>query len=246
MPDHLLVNVGNTTLRVGTSAAESWLAGTGDLLAGKLGSERFRQCPGTWVVASVVPAARQRLHEIGKACGATIHWVDAAMIPHVNCFGVDMATVGADRIANIAAAVRLLALPAIVVDCGTAITTEIVTAGPRFLGGVILPGRQMARRALHHFTGKLPEAPMASDDSPGAVGLNTLSAIRSGVDLGLLGAVRQIVETTIRECGFARCTVVATGGDAPFFTRNLECLAPAPDNFTFEGIAELGARLAEE
>ena len=46
--------------------------------------------------------------------------------------------------------------PAVIVDVGTAITVDLVSADGAFLGGAILPGIQMSARALHEFTDLLP------------------------------------------------------------------------------------------
>ena len=46
--------------------------------------------------------------------------------------------------------------PAVVVDVGSAITVDLVSADGAFLGGAILPGIGMSARALHEFTDLLP------------------------------------------------------------------------------------------
>ena len=66
--------------------------------------------------------------------------------------------VGVDRLLDAVAANRLRdpARPAVVVDVGTAITVDALSADGVFLGGAILPGIAMSARALHEFTDMLP------------------------------------------------------------------------------------------
>ena len=49
-------------------------------------------------------------------------------------------TIGADRLANAVAVNELYGRPAIVVDFGTAVTFDVVSAAGDYVGGVIAPG----------------------------------------------------------------------------------------------------------
>jgi type III pantothenate kinase len=192
------------------------------------------------VIASVVPAARDAL---AQAAGERpLHWLIAAADTGLDFSAVDPTTLGADRVANALAAAHHCPLPAIVVDCGTAITTEVVSADRRFLGGAILPGRALARRALHTGTGQLPAIPL-EDDCPAALGRNTRDALRAGIDLGLLGAVRHLVQESSRALGGAGLPALAVGGDRHFFARHLDLLQAGDDDFTLHGLAAWAARL---
>ena len=61
---------------------------------------------------------------------------------------VDCSTLGADRVANAAALAEFYPLPGAVIDCGTAITLELVDENRRFAGGAIAPGRALMRSSL--------------------------------------------------------------------------------------------------
>ena len=104
--------------------------------------------------------------------------------------------VGIDRLVD-AVAVNRLRRPheaAAIVDVGSAITVDLVSAAGEFLGGAILPGIEMAARALHHFTDLLPLVDASELESPPpAVGDDTVSAIRAGLYWGAVGAIRQLV-----------------------------------------------------
>lgn len=117
-------------------------------------------------------------------------------------------TLGPDRIAALAAVAELYpGREALVVDCGTAITFDRLSADGVFLGGNISPGVGMRLRALHAFTKKLPEVESRSEGP--LWGLTTEQAMRSGA---LYGAIAEI-EYYARQC--PEGTVVAiTGGRA--------------------------------
>ncbi len=85
--------------------------------------------------------------------------------------------------------------PAIVVDAGTAITVDLVSADGAFEGGVILPGFRLTAQALAAGTNQLPLASFTGQDQPPpVVGKNTDGAIRSGLFWGAVGAVREVIE----------------------------------------------------
>ena len=104
--------------------------------------------------------------------------------------------VGVDRLLDAVAANRLRrpGRPAIVVDVGTAITVDLVSADGAFRGGAILPGIAMSARAMHEFTDLLPLIEMSELGSPPpAVGTSTVSAMRSGLFWGAVGSIRELV-----------------------------------------------------
>lgn len=108
------------------------------------------------------------------------------------------AKVGIDRLLNAWASQFLLSpnQSAIIVDSGTATTVDLVTPGPVFRGGSILPGLRLSARALHDYTARLPLLDV--DESllqlPSVPGRNTEDAIMAGLFLGQLGAVREIAQ----------------------------------------------------
>ena len=124
---------------------------------------------------------------------------------------------GADRIAGaIAAARRQPGRNLIVVDCGTATTFDVVTAGGDYLGGVILPGVGVSAETLASRTAKLPRVEIARPES--VLGRSTVESIQSGLYHGHSGAIRHLVAELTREVfGGERPHVVGTGGFARMF-----------------------------
>lgn len=148
---------------------------------------------------------------------------------------VDTSTLGLDRIANAAAAFSLAGGPAIVVDCGTCLNTVVVDGAGCFLGGAILPGRGIMRRALHDYTAQLPLLELR-DELPCPIGRNTLDAMAAGTDLAGIGALRELLSRTQQQL-HEKYAVFATGGDAPYFLRALpDVLDPAPPLLTLTGV----------
>jgi type III pantothenate kinase len=167
------------------------------------------------VVASVAPA-RARL-VLGALRGAglrvhTAHWRD----PWPFEIDVDAPErVGVDRLANVAGLVALGIQTGLAIDAGTAITLDVLHRG-RFVGGLILPGFELAARALHEHTSLLPYVE-ASGPVP-LVGRDTRGALRAGVHHGTLQAIAGLARRLCAELGpGARC--VTTGGQGQLAAR---------------------------
>ena len=145
--------------------------------------------------------------------------------------------VGADRVLNAVALKTLFGAPAVAVDFGTATTFDCLDASGAYAGGAILPGPNTAARALHAFTAKLPLVPVRRPAR--AIGRDTVECLQSGLYFGYLGMIREVLARTRAELG-GRPKVVATGGLAPLFLKDLPGVAHAPD------LTLTGLRLAHE
>ncbi|MFZ5833296.1 MAG: type III pantothenate kinase, partial [Planctomycetota bacterium] len=151
--------------------------------------------------------------------------------------------VGIDRLLDAVAAnaLRDPARPAVVVDVGSAITVDLVSAAGAFQGGAILPGLGMAARALHEFTDLLPliEAHELGEPPP-VVGPATVPAMRSGLFWGAVGAVRELVQHMAGD----EAQVFLTGGAGMAVARLLGPRAMVVPHLTLSGIALTAARAA--
>jgi len=119
--------------------------------------------------------------------------------------------VGADRIVNAVGAYSKHRRELIVVDFGTAITFDYVTAKGEYAGGVIAPGVSISSDALFERTASLPRVEFSRPAT--VVGKNTIESIRSGLFYGFVGLVDGIVERIKKERA-CRPLVIATGGYA--------------------------------
>ena len=117
--------------------------------------------------------------------------------------------VGADRIVDAVAAVKLYGAPVIVVDLGTATVLDAVSRDGEYLGGAITPGINVSVDALYRNTSLLRRVELVAPSE--AVGRNTTAALQSGIVFGYAGLVSTMVERFKAEIG-ADAKVVGTGG----------------------------------
>ena len=131
-------------------------------------------------------------------------------------------TLGADRLAAAVGAAYLRpGQHTLVVDAGTALKCDLVTASNTFAGGSIAPGLRLRLRALHDFTGRLPLLELPAPAAPVQLtGTTTASAMLSGVLNGALLEVQGFVKTYEQQ--YPGLGVLLTGGDAPYFAARLQ------------------------
>lgn len=144
-------------------------------------------------------------------------------------------SIGADRLANAAAVAQLYGYPAIVVDFGTAVTFDVVSAGGDYVGGVIAPGLEAMTSFLYDRTALLPK--LSLREPLRAIGKTTRDAMMSGAVFGYRGLVREILIRIGRE-NFPRSKprIVATGGYAQLIARRLPEIEAVHPNLTLEGL----------
>lgn len=141
--------------------------------------------------------------------------------------------VGADRIVDAAAAMKLYGGPVIVVDMGTATVFDAVTADGDYLGGAIVTGMTIAHDALFSNTSQLRRVELVSPET--AIGRNTIHAIQSGIVLGYADLVRGMVARFDRELG-GGAKVVATGGMAHIIEREAGVFDDVNPDLTLTGL----------
>jgi type III pantothenate kinase len=146
---------------------------------------------------------------------------------------------GADRIVNAVAAVEKYGFPLIAVDLGTATTLDVIDESGRYVGGLILPGIQVAVEALVRRTALLP--PFTIERPDGIVGNTTVAGLRSGAIYGAAGQVDGIVRFIRREYPLP-FQVVATGGFAELVAPFSETIRLVDPWLTLEGLRILWER----
>ena len=98
-------------------------------------------------------------------------------------------TLGHDRIAAVVGAYRQSPDRwALVVDCGTAITYDVLSPEGEFIGGNIAPCIFMRLEALNHYTDRLPL--IETDGDTPRWGYDTATALRSGAINGVIAELR--------------------------------------------------------
>lgn len=142
-------------------------------------------------------------------------------------------TLGVDRIALVSASAMLYPNNnVLVIDAGTCITYDIITKENNYLGGAISPGIGLRYQALHNLTANLP---LLSIKQPkNLIGSNTNESLHSGVINGVVGEIKCV--TNDYKKIFKELTVILTGGDAEFLSKQLKSSIFANSNFLLEGL----------
>src|ERR687885_2252896 len=120
--------------------------------------------------------------------------------------------IGPDRLVNAVAGFERLGGPCVIVDFGTAVTHDVVSAEGGYLGGVIFPGVEISLEALTERAAALPRIDLVEPRT--LIGKSTVDAIRSGVLFGFAAMVDGIV-ARLRDALGAGTRTIATGGRAP-------------------------------
>lgn len=94
---------------------------------------------------------------------------------------------GTDRKLSLIAVHRISELPLVTVNCGTAVTVNLLDEDNKCLGGVIIPGYYLQAKALHIFTSNLPLIEKLEND--GFIGQNTEDSIRYGIINSIVGGI---------------------------------------------------------
>ena len=146
--------------------------------------------------------------------------------------------IGPDRLAN-AAAISPLKQSAIVIDFGTAVTFDVVSAanGGTYLGGVIAPGLGALCNDLHQRTALLPRIDLAEPAS--AIGKSTEHAMQVGAVIGYRGLIREILSALSKELPEPP-SIHATGGDATLITSGMPEITNVNPTLTLLGIQKIG------
>lgn len=125
-------------------------------------------------------------------------------------------TLGMDRLAAAIGAKSFFPeQPCLVIDLGTCITYDFISADNKFLGGMIAPGVRMRLEAMHHFTQKLPFISWQPEQDIKVIGNTTERAMLSGAVNGVKGEIystRQYYQALYPDLQTILC-----GGDSPYF-----------------------------
>ena len=136
---------------------------------------------------------------------------------------------------------HLYGAPGIVIDFGTAVTFDIVSADRHYIGGVIAPGLRLMTDYLHERTALLPLVELHYP--PSVVGKSTVHAIQVGAAIGYQGMVRGLLDAIRKELGQTQSMsfqIVATGGDAAWIAAGLPEIQAVDDDLTLHGLRLVG------
>jgi type III pantothenate kinase len=176
-----------------------------------------------FVVSSVVPKKNRLVQQAAEK--TKVLWLNPRLELGVGIDYPKPKSIGADRLANAAAVTALYGYPAIVVDFGTAVTFDIVSACRTYIGGVIAPGLEAMTNFLYQRTALLPK--LSLKEPRRAIGKSTIEAMLSGAVFGYRGLVREILARIRAEQFPQKVYIVTTGGCARYRAQ-----LPEIDRFT--------------
>lgn len=243
---NLLIDLGNSRLKWAQHAPGLWRTGAAALddempsLLDRLW--RDLDTPRKVVVCSVAnPIRRQTLEQWVQT-----HWSVTPQIVRAQAeqLGVknlyrQPAQLGVDRWVALIGARGLTTSAACVVDCGTAVTVDALSAEGEFLGGAVFPGLHMLRDSLVQGTAGIP---VTEGDATDCLARSTADGVAAGTLFGLAGAVERLTDE-YRQTLSESMKVFLTGGDAPELAARLRTAnTPVPD-LVLKGLARIADTL---
>jgi type III pantothenate kinase len=245
----LVIDVGNTNITLGvfedvnlkaTFRLTTHTARTSDefglilcdlLKAKNIGCEDIA----TVIIASVVPKI---MHSLASGI---IKYLDITpiIVGIGTKTGIKIATpnpkeIGADRVVDAVAAFEIYGGPVLVIDFGTAITYDLITADGSFIAGVTSPGLRISANALWTDTAKLPEIEIALPDT--ILAKDTVTSMQAGLVFGCIGQTEYIVTRMLKEAGIENCRVIATGGLGKIIADATDVIEVYDPNLTLKGL----------
>lgn len=224
------IDMGNTTSKMAIYEGNTPLVVERGLSVTRLKKVLAHHQPSQLIICSVTKTNEQLLEIFSEFKEKIIFSVNTP-IPIRNDYGTPQ-TLGYDRLAAAVGAATLFPNQNILlIDMGTAIKYDFVSADGAFKGGIISPGMKIRFRALHTFTKKLPL--LEADGIPPLMGNTTKSCIQSGVVNGIVAELNGIIE---RYAENNNLRIIITGGDAPFFESQIKYPKFAIPNLVLEGL----------
>ncbi len=245
----LAIDVGNTQTHLGAfddeRLVEHWrfqtrAGATGDELAERiagmlaLSQISFADLDAV-CVSSVVPplgAQYRQLTERYLGEGVTFLAVEPGVRTGMAVRIDNPLEVGADRLVNAVAAYDRIGGACVVVDFGTGINFDAVSAEGEYLGGAIAPGLEVSLSALVERAARIPRIDLAEPET--AIGRSSRAAIQSGVVFGFAGLIDGVVRRIEEELGEAR--LLATGGLASSIVPFTETIDEVDEMLTLKGL----------
>src|SRR5271154_5359156 len=186
------------------------------------------------IISSVVPPVNWTLTEMSRLyLGKTALFVEPGVKTGMSVLVDNPMEVGADRIVNGVAAFHKYGGPCIVVDFGTAITFDVISAKCEYLGGVIAPGIGIASEALFSRAARLPRVEIK--DPGKVIGTNTVTHMQAGLYYGAVDMVDGMLSRIKTELN-SEVPVIATGGQAKLVARGSKHIKHTDEFLTLKGL----------
>ena len=186
-------------------------------------------------IASVVPKLMHSLASgIIKYLGITPLIVGIGTKTGIKIGAVNPKEIGADRVVDAVAAYEIYGGPVLVIDFGTAITYDLITADGSIIAAVTCPGLRISANALWNETAKLPEIEIAMPNT--ILAKDTVTSMQAGLVFGCIGQTEYIVRKMLQEAGIDKCKVIATGGLGKIIADATDVIEVYDPNLTLKGL----------
>jgi type III pantothenate kinase len=220
---NLLVDIGNTRLKWGIATDSQIITGrsfVNDRLERHELAKVWRDIsPPQRLAVSCVSA--KRLLELVQLVALEL-WPSVEIIPvksQAQAFGVvncyeQPEMLGVDRWLSLVAVRHQYPGAACIVDCGTAITVDVIDANGHHLGGLISPGLSLMRKSLVQGTEALQ---FSETKHPPGLAKFTEAAIYNGTLSAAIGLIEHVLSKQSKNM-----QLILTGGDAQFIAEQLD------------------------
>lgn len=166
------------------------------------------------IISSVVPPLSNVIRRsIEKIIDKQVKMIGPGLKTGLNIKIDNPGQLGSDMVVDSVAAIHEYPSPLIIIDMGTATTMSVIDENQNYIGGVIVPGLEVALESLSARTSQLPKISLECPKS--AIGRNTIECMKSGAVLGNAAVLDGMIDRMEDELG-SKATVVATGSLAQF------------------------------
>ncbi|MCX4313741.1 MAG: type III pantothenate kinase [Clostridia bacterium] len=244
----LVFDIGNTNIKMGVFNGEDLVDTLRMASANKTGDEYWllvkdmlalKNVSSSDVEGAIISSVNPNLnytfeHMVESYFGFKPMTVGSGLKTGLNIKYDNPRELGGDRVAGCVGAYKLYGGPCIVIDCGTATTFNVVTAGGELLGGAISFGLKAASESLSASAAKLPKVELSVPSR--AVGKTTISNMQSGIIFGYSGMIQAMVERIKKETGFFDARVIATGGISDIVNKCVDIIDVVDRTLTLRGL----------
>lgn len=231
----LTVDAGNTRLKWGLWQAGAWRR-KGTLPVGETGrlaDELAPERPTRTLVSCVAgEGVRLALEAVLARLGAPVFWLGSAAEAYgLRNIYTEPAQLGSDRYAMLLACLHFGFAPCVVVGAGTAVTVDALDGKGSFLGGLIMPGPALMRRALMSETAGVTQVSGRLQDFPRCTG----DGVETGIWRALAGGVEAMRRRLAAQTGVEPRTVLS-GGEAAGLAAVLAGPTQVVEDLVLEGL----------
>ena len=189
--------------------------------------------PTVSIISSVVPNLTDKyVKNIYNIFG-----LDSLIVDNENCH-IDLKvpepnTVGADRICNVVATIKIYNKPAIVIDFGTATTYDVINKNGQFIGGIIAPGIKTSSQYLIEKAALLDYVDFEFPKK--VIGKNTEDNIKSGIMFGAIDQIERMIKRINNETK-QNNNIILTGGFSKLISPKISLEHTCDIDLTLKGM----------